>query len=111
MLKHYITYYPNTDKLKTFRQTWKGKDDRYEEYYENGKLSLEQIWDGDIWVKIEYDKNGRMIKSEDSTGFWWKYTYDENGNEVYYENSDGFWSKREYDENGNQIHYKNGSKK
>jgi len=89
MLKHYITYYPDTDKLKTFRQTWKGKDDRYEEYYINGELSFKQIWNGDIWDKNEYDKNGNVIYTIDSTGFWEIYEYGENGNTITYKTNFG----------------------
>jgi len=105
MLKHYITYYPDTDKLKTFRQTWKGKDEVYEIYHINGELSLEQIWDGDMWKKYTYNEKGRIIYSEDSTGYWGKREYDENGNEIHYEDSKGYWEKYEYDENGRMIYY------
>jgi len=70
MLKHYVTFYPNTDKLKTFRQTLKDRDDLYEEYYENGNISLEQKWNGDLWEKFEYDKKSNLIYCENSDGYW-----------------------------------------
>jgi len=118
MLNHYVSFYPDTDILKTFRQTWKGKDDLYEEYYIDGKLSLEQIWDGDIWVKKEYNKKGKRIYCEDSTGYWYKNGYDNNGNRIYFVDSNGFWCKYTYDNNGNEIsfedsngHYNNWSYK
>jgi len=92
MLKHYVTFYPNTDKLKTFRQTWKGKDDRYEEYYENGKVSLYKEWDSDniYWLKREYNENGKITYYENSKGYWRKSEYDNNDEEIYYEESTGF---------------------
>jgi len=89
MLKHYVTFYPYTDKLKTFRQTWKGKDDLYEEYYDNGDVSLRKKWDGDIWEKYAYNDNGKRIYYEDSNGHWYKSGYDNNGKRNYYENSIG----------------------
>jgi len=94
MLKHYVTFYPNTDKLKTFKQTWKDRDDLYEEYYENGKLSLRKKWDGDIWVKRKYDKNGIVMYYEDSDGNWHRYEYDEKDNVIDNKSSKGFYLKR-----------------
>jgi len=75
MLKHYVTFYPNTDKLKTFRQTWKGKDDRYEEYYENGNISLKKDYDGDIWYERKYDNNGNISYYSNSVGLYSRYEY------------------------------------
>jgi len=69
MLKHYVTFYPNTDKLKTFKQTWEGKDEICEEYYENGNISLKKQYDGNEWVVRGYDENGSIIYFEESNGF------------------------------------------
>ena len=55
------------------------------------------------------DKNGKIIYSEDSTGFWSKRQYDQTGNQIYYETSKGFWCKCEYDQNGNRIYFENSS--
>jgi len=60
------------------------------EYHINGGLSFKQTWNGDIWTKREYNKNGKIIYYEYSEGYWWKREYDENGIEVYYENSNGY---------------------
>jgi len=107
MLKHYITYYPDTDKLKTFRQTWKGKDEIYEIYHINGGLSFKKTWDGDMWWKYEYDKKGNIIKGVDSDGYWVRREYDEKGRIIYCEYSDGYWEKWLYDENGDRIYFEN----
>ena len=47
-----------------------------------------------IGGKWEYDINGNIIYSENSTGYWYKREYDTNGNEIYYENSYGYIEDR-----------------
>ena len=82
----------------------------YHIYDENDKLKKNLIYyenSNDIWVKKEYDENGRIIYYEDSNGKWWKKEYHENGNMIYHEYSDGFWKKWEFDKNGNVIYYEN----
>jgi len=111
MLKHYITYYPDTDKLKTFKQTWKGRDEIYEEYHINGNISLYKEWDGDKWFKHLFNEKGDMIYYQDNRGYYQKWSLDENGEEIYYETSDGYWCKREYDKNGKCIYYEDSNGK
>ena len=67
-------------------------------YYENSN---------GLWLKREYDQNGKIIYFENSNGFWEKYEYDQNGKQIYLENSRGFWYKYEYDQNGNRIYFEN----
>jgi hypothetical protein len=45
-------------------------------------------------IKEEFDSNGKLTYSENSTGYWYKQEFDANGNRIYYENS-----------NGNQIYF------
>ena len=49
------------------------------------------------------DDDGKVIYSEDSSGYWVKQEWD-GGKMICYEASDGYWEKREYAE-GNQIYY------
>jgi len=105
MLKHYVEYYPNTDKLKTFRQTWKGRNDLYEEYHINGNISLRKKWNGDLWVKKEYNKKGKRIYCVESNGYWEIRKYGKNGKQTYCEKSNGYWFKIEYDKNDKQTYY------
>lgn len=55
----------------------------------------------------EYDSNGNIIYSENSTGFWYKVEYDSNGNTTFYEDSTKFWCKSDYDSNRNKIFHEN----
>jgi YD repeat-containing protein len=51
----------------------------------------------------EYDTNGNVIHSRDSSGYEWWREYDDNGNEIHSRDSIGFEVWREYDTNGKLI--------
>ena len=72
----------------------------------NGKLIYSEDSSG-YWNKWEYDSNGKEIYFEDSDGYWNKWKYNSNGKLIYCEDPSGFWNKRKYDSQGNEIYYKN----
>ena len=76
----------------------------YEEYNSNGKIIYSEDSTG-FWFKQEFDSNGNEIYAENSNKFWYKKKYDSNGNLSYYEDSDGYWIKRIYDSDNNEIYY------
>jgi len=92
--------------MKTIAQQLKIKDFPFIIYDKDGK---EIYWEDStgLWIKNEYDANGNEIYLEDSTGYWRGWEYDAQGNEIYLEDSNGYWWKREYDANGNEIRYEN----
>ena len=54
----------------------------------------------------EYDSNGKLIHSKNSTGCEEWYEYDSNGKEIHYKDSNGYEWWAEYDINGKVIHFK-----
>ena len=58
----------------------------------------------------EYDSNGKLIHSKNSTGCEEWYEYDSNGKITHYKNSNGYEYWYDYDSKGNLIHYKNSNR-
>ena len=55
------------------------------------------------WKNLEYDSNNNLIRTEDSSGCWKNMEYDSNNNLIRTENSSGCWKNMEYDSNNNLI--------
>jgi len=74
-------------------------------------LVLSKVYDQPVTIKgnVIYNTNGKIIYSEDSTGYWYKKEYDNQGNRIYYEDSTGYWYKKEYDTDGNLIYHEDSS--
>tara|TARA_Y100000389_G_scaffold112933_1_gene110076 strand:- start:462 stop:752 length:291 start_codon:yes stop_codon:yes gene_type:complete len=85
--KKYIEYIVNDIELPYFINMRDNYGLRSGEY----KLVLSKVYNQSVTIKgnVIYNTNGKIIYSEDSTGYWYKKEYDQNNNFIYYENSDG----------------------
>ena len=69
-----------------------GTTDSLELYNKEGKMVYwfdTNYLDPNEWDETTYDKNGRILTINHSTGYSSKYTRDSEGKELTYENSDG----------------------
>ena len=101
--ERYIDYIVNdleAPYFKNMREMYGLSPNEYE-------LVLSKLYNQPVTIKgrYVYDKKGRKIYRETSSGFWTKRKYDDQYNLIYYENSNGFWKKGEYDDQGNIIYY------